>query len=200
MLYLPNILKIKFSNKIKKCFEIFIDEKEYLKCEEASRNRWSNTKIGGYGRGIVNSSKDPFKVERTGLLGELAFAKVFDLEVDFSYKKFGDEYDFIYKNMKIDVKTETYLHDYHCGLIYSVSASGKKIPIKSDLYVFSFIKEDNQENKNAKVVLIGTIFKSEVEKKPDSPAKVKKLKHKNKEIPYSELHSIHNLYNYSFLL
>src|SRR5574337_737239 len=128
----------------------------YDLCQQASSNLWANTKKGRYGSGLINSNKDPRKVERVGLLGEMAFSILSKLPVDFGYKEGGASYDFILKDGRtVDIKTESKLHDYNCGLIYAISDWGKPIMLRADLYVFCYLKEESKDNKKAVINFLG---------------------------------------------
>lgn len=167
---------------------IEINKKEYIKVEELAKNMWSNTKKGFYGKGMLNSKKDPFRVERTGRLGEMALSKYLQVPINDEFLQFGDETDFVYNNLKIDIKTAHKKPSYEAGLIRAMSYSGKKISLTSDIYVFAYIIEENKNTKSAKIKLVGWANKIDIEKLPLQPAKVGD--HKNYEVPYSKLKPI----------
>lgn len=171
-------------------FEVEITKEEYQRCEKQSTNMWANQKTGLYGSGLANSEKDPRIAERYGNLGEIAFAKVFGLEVDFSYKLGGDKQDFILLNASVNVKNAT--HNYGAGLICAISEKGRKLPL-NDIYVFSFTANENRNAKQAKVIIVGWELKDNIIKRPTVPAR--KGNHRNYDIPYNELKPISKLYN-----
>jgi hypothetical protein len=189
------IKQIKFNNIIKDCISVKIQDTEYELCDEYSHKRWSNEKTGFYGGGMLNSAEDKHKTERIGLLGEYAFSKLFDIPVDFSYRKFGDDCDFLMGKYKIDVKTESKLHWYNSGLIYGMNEYGKKIYLKSDIYVFSYIEFDNRTNKNAIINIIGFELKRNIEKTDLVPGRKNGSKHFNYEVLYDKLYPISMLYD-----
>lgn len=167
---------------------ILIEKDEYLIIEEYASKMWANQKKGEWGRGLVNTPEDPFKVERTGRLGELALAKLLGLSLDLSYIKGGDAQDFIIGDMKYDIKTATKLPVYRAGLIKAYYHSKSRIPLKCDRYVFAYILSDDIINKEAGVVLVGYIDKYNIS---DVYLKVaKKGSHYNYEIPYKNLKPI----------
>lgn len=174
---------------INNTFKVTITSDEYEKCCLASCNRWSNKKKGEWGRGMINSVADPHRVERIGLIGECAFGQAFNLPVNFSYMQGGDEQDFMLKNLSVNVKVSA--RNYGKGLVKRIDASGRKIPLKHDVYVFGYI-----ENKNV-VYLMGFALKKDIINRPLVPSLLKDKKHLNQEVYYSELKSIvklHELY------
>jgi hypothetical protein len=160
-------------------------------CEAAAHDMWSHTKKGFYGSGIINSKKDPYKVERTGRLGEFAVAKTLNCAINFDYIQFGDSHDILLNDKKLDVKTASY--NYGCGLVRVEGGRGRAIPLKSDIYCFAFIKEDDTENKTAIVVIAGFTTKEKLEKLKHVDAR--QGNHKNVEIPYKKLKDIGELKN-----
>src|SRR3972149_9309550 len=92
--YLPPFIKsdIKkitkhFNGKYCDCIEVIINGKDYQICQKASEYRWCNNKEGHYGKGLANTFLDQCKVSRIGLLGEAAFAKIFQMPFNVAYKK-----------------------------------------------------------------------------------------------------------------
>lgn len=171
--------------------EITVTGKDYDKCLESSGNRWSNTKKGAYGRGIINSKDDPHKAERLGCLGETALSLYLDLPIEFEYIKGGDDGDMEYQGKKLDIKTSAKYPKYAAGLIYAMSGSGKKITLKSDLYVFGYLIGECRGSKSATIGLLGYQVKEWIEKLAMKPAK--QGFHLNYEIPFNELIDIENL-------
>lgn len=178
------------------CITVKISPEEWELCDEFSKQMWSQTKTNtAYGRGILNTNKDPAKVERTGLLGEMAFAKISKLPMDLEYKAGGFPYDFCFdlngESITIDIKTASKLHSYKQMLIYAKTGRGKEIPLSAEYYVAAYLANENIVEKRATVILIGSIHKSKVEKHPIVPAKVGH--HWNREINYSELDELDTL-------
>ena len=168
-----------------------IEGEDYKRCEEASKNMWCNSKPGKYGAGLANTNQDPYKVSRVGKLGEMAFAKLFRLGIDLSYKKGGDETDCIIDGKKIDIKTA--LRNYNTGLIYKTNEWGKEVPLKSDIYVFAHLKEEDRESKIALITLVGYCYKAQVLNAKVAKGRKRGSKHYNYEIPYLHLKPIYEL-------
>lgn len=144
-----------------------IDGELYQKCFKASKNMWCSKK-----RGYINSKKDPRRAERTGLLGEAAFAKLFNLslEKNFKYKKFGEKVDFILHGQKIDIKTGQDCNSRR-AYIPAINKWRKSVELNSDIYVFCYINEEKlirDEEKNvlggeyAEVVIAGYLLKKHI--------------------------------------
>lgn len=164
---------------------VTISGDEYISCEKAACNFWANSKKGRWGRGLINNSEDPYKVERVGLLGEMAFSKQFNIPVNFEYKQFGNETDFEIKGKTLDVKTAARKYSYEAGLIRAQTEKGNNVALHADIYYFAYIENDDREKKVATVELVGAISKEKVLELPLSDAKIGK--HKNYEVPYSDL-------------
>ena len=139
---------------------IVISGTNYLDCVDNSSNRWSNTKTGSYGKGVMNNKKDPRKVERVGLLGEQAYAIYFNKEVDFSYRRGGDDYDFQLGPFTVDVKTTTMTNK---AVFKYCQKSGRRVYPKCDIYVAAQLLEEQPENEVATVCLHGWLSKNELD-------------------------------------
>ena len=172
--------------------KIDIPPRLYKKVVEASLNRWSNKKPGQFGKGLINNDIDPCRAERIGLLGEAALAEVIDRKVDYEYKEGGVPHDFRFNNLKLDIKTAG--RNYGCGLIRAMSDKGKLIPLKSDVYIFAYLEEENKLNCSACISLVGWTTKEEIEKCQVVPAKIGR--HFNYQIPYADLRPIEDLKKY----
>lgn len=137
--------------------QVLVKGEEYAICEESSRNRWSNTKTGHYGKGMINTESDAHRVERTGMLGEMALAKLFNLDVDIRYIHMGDKYDFIIGgSATLDVKTAT--KNIGSGLIYArKNRLAPVMELTKDIYVFAFIEYDDLSSKEAMINIVGYI-------------------------------------------
>lgn len=192
-LVVPDICEHKLGKLKKDCVTVKLTSEEYAYCDTASQNFWANTKKGAYGKGILNTQEDKAKTERTGLLGEMAFAKITGLAVNFDYKEGGEEHDFVCGAGTIDIKTAAKLTRYKSMLIYAKSGRGKEIPITSDYYVAAFISHEDRDKQQATVIIVGystldTILNKEL-------VQSKMGFHFNKEIPYKELDDIEALIN-----
>lgn len=168
-------IEIKTEKKITLCVEIL--DREYDICENTKL--WCSGKKGQWGKGLINSVEDPKKVERTGLLGEMAFAKVFGLPIDIEYCEGGKHNDFLSCSKKIDIKTASKKPSYNCGLVRYTKQ------LSADIYVFNYIEEDNREQKKAKIILVGWDYKENVIKQKKNKAKIGS--HMNYEIEYIKL-------------
>ena len=185
---------INFSSSPIICHSARVFGSEYDVCVEAAQNRWANTKKGAYGKGMINSDSDPYRVERVGLVGEFAFAKLCGLSVDIGYKHGGDQYDFLLEDGRtVDVKVAAKRYRYEAGLIYAQTGSGTDIPVKCDIYAFGFLEYDKPDARMANAIFVGWCDKETVIHKPLVKAQTFKSNHKNKEIPYAELRSMSEL-------
>lgn len=194
--YLPRRLLMRnetivSNNNILTVLTVLIGSEEYEVCETAASNMWCSKKLGEWGRGLINTKNDRFRAERTGKLGEMAFAQMFGLAMDIEYKRGGDDKDFKIGIKKINVKTAFRRPIYDAGLVKAKTDAGNIANLDSDIYIFSFIDNDDRDKKEAKVVMVGGITKDAICKYSMSPAKVGK--HMNYEIPYDKLLSFKDL-------
>ena len=163
-----------------------IDKELYEECEKAAANMWCSSKKGMYGKGLLNTKNDPLKTERTGRLGEMALCLVLNASPDFSYRKFGDAGDFVVEGKKIDIKTAA--RNYGEMLVYAENEWGKKVNIKSDIYVAAVVLSDDIEKKEAEIDILGWCKKEDLMSRDLVPAR--QGKHKNYAVPHAELDSI----------
>jgi hypothetical protein len=89
-----NIVEHKLGRLKKDCVTVKLNSEEYAFCAESAQDLWANTKKTAYGKGILNSEQDKTRTERTGILGEMAFAKIAGLVVDATYSEGGALHDF----------------------------------------------------------------------------------------------------------
>jgi len=143
-------------------FEIDIHKEDYLRCENFSQKMWANSKKGNYGSGLMNTPADPYKVTRTGCLGEMAFHKYTGLEYNFNYIKGGDKFDFNFQNISFDIKTVTRKRA-PIGYIYGKNANGKRIPVTKNIYVFCSVAVDDIKMKCAKIWILGYQTSQDIE-------------------------------------
>lgn len=177
---------------------ITIPPRIYEFCHQASLNQWANTKKSTqWGRGLVNNTMDPSKSSRIGYLGEVAVARLLGLKVDFSYHHGGQESDHVIGNNKIEVKTAAKYYSFACGLIKVLDETGMPISLKSDIYLFCYLDSRGADltKKTAHVSIVGWCLKNEILRCPNVPARREGARHKNKEIPYQDLHGIRHFYN-----
>lgn len=193
----PSFKEIEFKNHSKECILVEIPQNEYKIIEESAQNMWCSKKNSEYGKGLLNTEEDKFKTERVGRLGDLAFAKIFNLPIDLNYIHNGDECDFYFGFKldklisKVDVKTSYKKPNYEKGLIYAINQWGKQIPLKSDIYIFQFIENEDRLKKTAKVCIIGYSTQDYI--KNIVPVKSRVSRHYNYEILYKDLKSIKDL-------
>lgn len=148
---------------------VTISGSDYRMCEERSKNMWANKKRGSYGRGVVNSKGDPRKVERTGTLGEFAFAEIFDKEVDWEYRQGGDEQDFKIGPFKIDVKCSTKGDKAKMCYLTNRHKNGRLAKVGCDIYVCASVLEEDIEGEFARVKLYGWLHRNDLHKFPIRP-------------------------------
>lgn len=142
---------------------INLNKEEYEKCEQSSKNQWCSSKIGIYGKGILNNDNDQYKVERIGKLGEAALGKMISEDPNYDYKENGDLFDFNINGYAIDIKTSSYEKDY--GLILAVNEQKKELPLKCDYYVMATLKEEDRSTKTAIIEIHGYCSKEDVLKR-----------------------------------
>lgn len=169
---------------------IEIAPEDYTICDKASRDYWSSSKGGKYGRGILNTEGDPFRTERIGLLGEMAFARFFGLEIKIEYKKHGDDYDFLLANGKtVDVKTAS--RNYGAVLVQYENSHGRVTFKPKDIYVGAYLSSENIEQSSAEIELVGFTTVEFVVGLTQVKSKVGRWT--NYEIPFSSLRSLSEL-------
>lgn len=161
---------------------------DYAKCSLASSEYWANTKKGAYGRGLGRTADDPYKPVRTGMLGEMAFSILSGAKVDFDYKEFGDNHDFLYNGKTVDIKCA--MKNYRKCLIYHKSASGKEIPLTKDIYVVGYIQSEIV-GVSADVEIVGYMTQDEVRNCPI--CRGIRGKHLNYEVYFNKVKKIEEL-------
>ena len=168
---------------------VAVSGEDYQACVVASMNMWGNTKPGTYGKGLTNLPNDPYRVSRVGRLGEMGFARLLGTYPDLEYKKGGDDSDFTYKGLTIDTKTA--FSNYGFALVYAENESGRLIPLKSDIYVFGFLKFEFRTTNRAEITYVGYASKELILAQPIVPAR--RGTHKNYELPYKKLFPLSGL-------
>lgn len=185
---------INFNGIKRECFQESVSGKDYVRCEDGSKNMWCNSKPGKYGAGLANTKDDPYKVSRIGLIGETAFGKIFNLPVCFEYHKFGKKEDFTMgPNKKVDIKTAK--RNYWNGLVMAKNDDGIDISLKADTYVFGFVEIENIVEKKAIVNFVGYAKKEIISTITPVVGRTRGSKHMNYEVPYDMLHPMGNLLN-----
>ncbi len=176
---------------------------EYDKANEMKP--WCSNKPGYFGNGLINTEEDPNITERSGKIGEIAFAKIFHCAVDLQFREKGDKQDFVFGGKRIDIKTTVKSVEY--GLVRIKDENNNWITLNSDIYVFAHIIKEYKEEKFARVSIIGYSKKKEdfidsetgrykeclikPGKIPDRNGKT----HTNIEMPYIQTRPIVQLYD-----
>ena len=190
-------LHIKFGNTRKLCLQINIEGDDYELCEIISRNQWNNEKVGKYGKGLANREGDPCRVERIGLLGEMAVSILFDLGVDVEYKEYGKKNDFTLKGYTVDVKTSHKLKGgRQTSYIYAGKDEGEILsnPIKSDLYICCTLEWEKRKEGRASLLIIGWEYKKVIRESERLRTPLSSKTHYNYELPFKSLRNISDLY------
>lgn len=190
----PNYFEITCQRKKLKVLSVVIDGEEYDLCDLYSRNMWASKKSGLWGKGLINTDKDKYKVERFGAFGEISYAKISGKPVDFRYIEFGDKQDFVQEENKIDFKIAQRLTDYKKGLVRATNDYGKQTRIL-DYFVFGFLQEEDIKNKTATIAIVGGCDKKTLMNRKTVPARFPGATHTNYEISYSELTPISEIIN-----
>ena len=190
----PTILTMDMGEGIsKKIIWVEVTGDEYEICAEFSEgdNFWGNSKPGVRGQGLGRTADDPFKPARTGLLGEMAFAKVFRRPINLTFMEYGDRQDFkILDGKTVDVKCA--MHNYGKCLVLCEGEHGGIIPLNKDIYVNSYTRMDDRKRLSVKISLIGYMELDEVEKAPRRQG-IRGEGHMNREILHTQVHSITDL-------
>ena len=187
----PKLIKFTHDDVEKIAYNIMIEADEYDICVEAAQNMWANKKKGSYGKGLANTEDDPYKSERTGKLGEMAFSKLYQFPVDLTYREGGDDQDFVCNGAKINIKTSTKKPWYASGLVTAGHYRGTEyvpLEIKHDYFIFGYIEMEDKKSKKASVVFVGGCPKETLVNREIKRAI--KGSHMNYQIPYSELTDI----------
>lgn len=189
--YNPNTFKM----EEKECIRVIIDGEDYRICEDSSKNRACSEKLPcTYNDGIINSIEDQRKVERVGMLGETAVAKITNSYIDNVYRRGGDDYDFTSSFGTYDVKCSSAI-GFKRSLIFRNYIGKEKIyDLKCDFYISAYVEYEDREKETATVILVGYVERSEVEK-----CEIKEgvgRKHLNYVIQYGITRSIREILNH----
>jgi len=178
------------SNKTRTVACVEITGKDWEMCYENSFNRWSNTKTGEYGDGIINRQEDPRRTERVGLLGETGWASLTGGQVDITYLEKGDVSDITFNGLLTDIKMSD--RDYGKNYIMCITERGRYIELKSDLYVFGYVIEESILRKFAKLVYTGWQSQDYVINLPKKKSPVPSCSHYNYEVTVRESLPLYN--------
>jgi hypothetical protein len=151
----PTVVEKVFDGTKIDCIVVEVYGDEYDACVKASENYWGNSKPGAYGAGLGNTDGDKFKTPRTGLLGQMAFAKIFNQPVDLEYRKGGDKFDNKIGDFTFDIKCA--MKDSGQNLIQHTNEFGQKNQqaLSKDFYILSYIESEDRMRKKCKIVIVG---------------------------------------------
>jgi hypothetical protein len=199
-LYKPEVCNLRFESieckRLKTNVQaavVDINPTEYKECEDFAKLMWANNRQGPWGRGMVNNEKDPYLAERSGLLGEMAVAKILDLSVNTTYKVGGDATDFIINGFPTDVKTA--ITDHGALLIKATKGANptNRLELRNDIYIAAYVLNDDRENKFAKIAVMGFFEKSLINESYFKKARRPGMEFWNWDIPYTDLNNIGSL-------
>lgn len=157
----------------------------YIKCARYAWNCASAKKKGtAYNKGLLNVREDPTKTQRIGKLGEAAFGLVYQLVPDYTYRRYGDSWDFEVRGITIDIKTASTANS-DAILIRVREANGHRHLLKSQYYVGARLIADDRFSQTARVELVGKLARSVIQKFPEIPAR--RGDHWNIEVPFAAL-------------
>lgn len=180
----PDIHREWFNGAELDVHKIVVEGSNYEACDAASSAWWTKNKVGGdWNPGMLNSSADPRKTERVGILGEMAFGIMVGMPVNLGYKEFGNVTDFDVFSYGLDVKTAA--RNYGLALIRCVDEYGNRQELGSDIYAFAYIESEDKDAKKAVVSYIGYQTRDKIVSRPI--VRARRGSHMNYEIPYSEL-------------
>ena len=168
--------------------DVEVNGEEYQKCVDAVM--WASSKSGRYGRGCGNTPDDPKHVERTGFLGETAFAKLIGGEVNYTFILHGDPVDFIVqlpdRELSIDVKTSIREPQQFCIYARSEPKNGQTVgtPIQlhADTFVFAYALRDDRHS--ATIRIVGWQDRNTINALPEEDAPSHDSTHKNKHVRF----------------
>ena len=145
---------------------VMIDGAQYDECCTNAANMASSKKRGAYGGGILNTTGDPLKTERSGQLGEAAFAAWAGVPYVWEYKSNGDGgIDYTIAGKTLDVKTAN--SDYGANLIIKDDLDKhREFPLICDAYVCAVITSDDREERAAVVELVGFVTRRSILEHP----------------------------------
>ena len=180
----PNVHREWFNGVELDVHKIVVRGSNYEACETASSAWWTKNKVGGgWNPGMLNSSSDPRKTERVGILGEMAFGMMTGMPVNLGYKEFGNVTDFDVFSYGLDVKTAA--RNYGLALIRCIDEYGKRQELGSDIYAFAYVESEDKAAGEAVISYIGYQTREKIVSRPIVCAR--RGNHRNYEIPYPEL-------------
>lgn len=133
--YTPRIIKRTYNSKEKQCLCINVVGNEYLLCDT------SNIK------------------QRIDCFGEMAFAKMMGEAVSLAKEELWENYVGTYLFRVICTP-----NDQEKGYVACRNERGAEIPLSEDVYVFSFIENNQPKEQTAAIIFVGYFLKSDVER------------------------------------
>jgi len=144
-------------------------------------------------RGLSNSDRDDFKVERYGCIGEQAFHILTGLPIDRKVRRFGNRFDFAASGVKCKIEVKIAMrypeyeigkfrpkefdgrifgYDFFCDKFYLKAKDDKRtsksfLPLNADVYVFSvaeFLAPNDLNPIEGSVQFIGWILQGKLDK------------------------------------
>jgi len=186
----PKWLSGRVSVSKQEAAHVFIEGDDYLVCKKYAFHRWSNQKKGPWGSGILNSEDDERRTERLGLIGEMAFAKLTGLPVDVEEHQFGDQYDFMVRDVTMDIKLSS--NGNHGVGFLKIRDNDVVIPLKCRVYIFGVCTLDDRERERAGTLILGYQTREWIELNAvEAPGRAGDWT--NLEIPFNQLIPIRDL-------
>ena len=186
----PTVVKKVFDSTEINCIVVEVDGNEYDACVNASigKNFWGNSKPGAYGAGLGSTTVDKFKTARTGLLGQMAFAKIFNQPVDLEYRKGGDKFDNKIGKRTFDIKCAM-RGDSGRNLIQYINERGQinQQALSKDIYILSYIESEDRMRKKCKIVIVGFATKKDIQ---ECETQIAEAGHSNYVVRFSKSRSI----------
>lgn len=184
----PTVVEKLFDGIEKNCIIVEVNGDEYDACVKASEYYWGNSKPGAYGAGLGSTTADKFKTARTGLLGQMAFAKIFNQPVDLEYRKGGDKFDNKIGKRTFDIKCAMNGNSGR-NLIQYINEFGEENQqaLSKDYYILSYIESEDRMRKKCEIVIVGYTTKKDIQ---EGETQIAAAGHKNYVVRFSKSRSI----------
>lgn len=167
---------------------VTIQGEEYNICSQTTAS--TDKKTGVFGAGLINNQTDIRKVQRTGMLGEMAVAKIFNTYMDLTYREHGDECDFLLNGLSTDVKCAASYYGANCIRVRARSGANE-LNWKKQQFISAHIIKDDLVKSIAEIAVVGWNTLEEVMMMPEVPAR--RGFHINREINFRDTHPIAKL-------
>lgn len=172
---------------------ITVDGEAYIKASNASRGFWASSKPGSYGRGLKNSPEDPTRIERIGILGEIAFAIAANIpyQDNIRYQKYGMLQDFITADgQTVDVKTSL---KNRSPVYLKVHDSTLEVASRCMFFMVCGLVHEDAATNTAVIQLHGYQTRSFIQTLPIKPSPIRGATHRNFELDFDSLLPLENL-------